>query len=136
VFIIAKKELSSLFNEKTLILALLVQLFVASFSSLLVLGLTSFYDPEALGGYSTTGVEVGIVGYEENLIGFTNRKDVSLHFYGDFQTALNAFDHGKIDAILTIPENVDVSGTDIIRLTLYLPDSDIKGTLAVLRLKA
>ena len=49
--IIARKEWNSLLLEKTLILAMIIQLLIASFSSLLVIGLASFFDPSALNSY-------------------------------------------------------------------------------------
>ena len=46
--IIAKKEFRGLFNEKTILLAVLLQLFIALFSSFLMVGLTSMYDPSSI----------------------------------------------------------------------------------------
>jgi len=59
---IAKRELQVLGREKTIVLALVIQLFVASFSGFLVVGLVSLYDPGSVEGY---GIETmpGISGY-------------------------------------------------------------------------
>ncbi len=46
--IVAKKEFRGLFNERTILLAVLLQLFIAMFSSFLMVGLTSMYDPTSL----------------------------------------------------------------------------------------
>jgi len=132
---IARKELSTLFSEKTLILALLIQLFVASFSSLLIVGLTSLYDPEALRGQTRGNAEIGVLGYQERLVSLMEEEKINIHYYNDLQRALEAFDRGRIDAILTIPDDIDPGGTEIIRLTLYLPESDIKGTFVVMQIK-
>ncbi|MCK7475083.1 MAG: ABC transporter permease subunit [Rhodopseudomonas palustris] len=53
--IIAKKEFRGLFNERTILLAVLLQLFIALFSSFLMVGLTSMYDPSSLSKYSRSG---------------------------------------------------------------------------------
>jgi len=42
---IAGRELSGLRAEKTILLAIAIQLFIAAFSSFLVVGLVSMYDP-------------------------------------------------------------------------------------------
>jgi len=47
---IALRELSTLKSEKTIVLALLIQLVIAAFSSFLVVGLVSLYDPASAGG--------------------------------------------------------------------------------------
>jgi len=57
---IAKKDLKGLFNERTLILTILLQLAIASFSSFLVVGLTSFYDPGALAEEDLAGIDIGL----------------------------------------------------------------------------
>lgn len=58
--IVARRELSVLRREKTTVLALLIQLFIAAFSSFLVVGLVSLYAPvsvrEILEGKLLTGV--------------------------------------------------------------------------------
>jgi len=43
---IAGRELSGLRAEKTILLAIAIQLFIAAFSSFLVVGLVSMYDPD------------------------------------------------------------------------------------------
>jgi len=42
---------------------------VASFSSLLVVGLTSLYDPENMSGQAANNAEIGVLSYHEKLIG-------------------------------------------------------------------
>lgn len=130
-FIIAHKEISSLLNEKSLILAMLIQLLIASFSSLLVIGLASFFDPSMLDKYHVEG-NIGVVGNGE-LIQFIE-KSIIPRYYQNLQKAMMDFNDNKIDAVLVIPP-VKASDKDIIKLVLYLPKSDIKGTLVALQLK-
>ena len=46
-FAIFKKELRAVTRESTILIAIMIQLFIASFSSALLAGLLSIYDPEA-----------------------------------------------------------------------------------------
>jgi len=131
--IIVKKELKSLMFEKTLVLAIIVQLFIASFSSLLVIGLASFFDPSALDGYNSPRSNVGIVGTGE-LKQFIVKGHVSALNYNNLSSAVTDFYRNKIDAIIVIPKEV-ANGSEIIQIMTYLPKSDIKGTFAMLQLK-
>ena len=60
--IIAKKEFRGLLNEKTILLAVLLQLFIALFSSFLMVGLTSMYDPSSLSKYSRYRYSIAYAG--------------------------------------------------------------------------
>ena len=66
--IIAKKEFSGLLSERTILLAVLLQLFVALFSSFLMVGLTSMYDPASLSQYSRFKYNVGYAGTDTDLL--------------------------------------------------------------------
>ena len=57
--VIARRDVASLSREKTIVLALFIQLFVAAFSSFLVVGLTSLYSP---GEVSANEIVVGVTG--------------------------------------------------------------------------
>ncbi len=131
--IIAEKEMFSLFHEKTLVLAIIIQLLIASFSSLLVIGLASFFDPSALGKYEGQRANVGIVG-EGELKQFIEKSSVKPYYYRDLGSALSAFNNNKIDAVVVIPSQ-ESGGNEIIQVIIYLPKSDIKGTLVTLQLK-
>lgn len=131
--LIAKKEIGSLLMEKTLVLAIIIQLLIASFSSLLVIGLASLFDPAALDRYGTEKTEIGIIGGGE-LIQFLEKSQVKPYYYGDINVALSDFNRNRIDAILVVPP-VGADSGEIIQLLLYLPKSDIKGTLVTLQLK-
>jgi len=131
--IIVKKELKSLMFEKTLVLAIIVQLFIASFSSLLVIGLASFFDPSALDRFNSPRSNVGIVGTGE-LKQFIEKGHITPMNYDNLSSAFPDFYNNKIDAIIVIPKEA-ANGSGIIQITTYLPKSDIKGTFAMLQLK-
>ncbi len=131
--IIARKEWNSLLLEKTLILAMIIQLLIASFSSLLVIGLASFFDPSALHRYDMERGKIGMVGGGE-VKQFLRENHIRPRNYSSLDSALSDFKNNTIDAVLVIPP-VASSGSEIIQLELYLPDSDIRGTFVTLQLK-
>ncbi|HEY9207259.1 MAG TPA: ABC transporter permease [Candidatus Methanoperedens sp.] len=131
--VIFKKEVRSLLNEKTLVLALIIQLMIASLSSLLVIGLASFFDPNALDKYQFERARVGIVG-EGELNRFLEKSQVKLYNYRNLASAIEDFNNYRIDAVLVIPSAASDSN-EIIEVVVYLPKSDIKGTVATLQLK-
>lgn len=57
--VIFRKELRSVLDEKTIVLAITIQLFIAAFSSFLVIGLVAMYDPASVRG---GGLKVGVAG--------------------------------------------------------------------------
>ena len=59
---IIKKELRSVRKDKTIMIAIFIQLFIASFSSVILFGLLAFYDPESLGLNTRLPTKVGIIG--------------------------------------------------------------------------
>ncbi|MDO8726438.1 MAG: ABC transporter permease [Candidatus Methanoperedens sp.] len=131
--IIARKEWKSLLLEKTLILAMIIQLLIASFSSLLVIGLASFFDPSALNKFDMERGKIGVVG-DGDLRQFLRDSHIHPRYYKDLEPALTDFNNNRIDAVLVIPPIVS-NGSEIIQLKLYLPASDIRGTLVTLQLK-
>ncbi len=131
--IIARKEWNSLLLEKTLILAMIIQLLIASFSSLLVIGLASFFDPSALHRYDMERGKIGMVGGGE-VKQFLRENHIRPLNYSSLDSALSDFNNNTIDAVLVVPPAVS-SGSEIIQLDLYLPDSDIRGTVVTMQLK-
>lgn len=125
--------MSSLYKEKTLVLAIIVQLLIASFSSLLVIGLASFFDPTALDKYNEHSAHVGIVGQGE-LRQFIQHSQVKPFYYNDVSSALDDFYKNKIDAVVVIPEQRS-NGNEIIQVLVYLPKSDIRGMFVTMQLK-
>ena len=57
---IAGREVRSLVDEKTILLAIAIQLFVAAFSSFLVVGLVSLSDPGSAG--ANVEIEAAVAG--------------------------------------------------------------------------
>ena len=68
--IIAKKEFRGLINERTILLAVLLQLFIALFSSFLMVGLTSMYDPSSLSKYSRYRYNIAYTGNDSEVLDY------------------------------------------------------------------
>ncbi|WP_323677004.1 ABC transporter permease [Halorubellus sp. PRR65] len=129
-FAIAKRELAALRSEKTIVLALLIQLFVASFSSFLVVGLVSLYDP---GAGQTYQLGVGVAGDGSDEVGAVLGDDegVVVRRYPDGGTARQAFRDREVDALLLANETVN--GTLRVRATV--PEENIRTTIAVVQIR-
>ncbi|WP_255149551.1 ABC transporter permease [Halorarius halobius] len=127
---IARRELGSLSREKTIVLALLIQLFVAAFSSFLVVGLTTLYDPGATGGGE---VEVGVTGDAagELAAAMAGRDGVDAQMYDDRSEAVDAFQRGRLDAVAVATHDDHRIGVDV-----TVPDASLRKTLVVVRMRA
>jgi ABC-type Na+ efflux pump permease subunit len=117
---IAKRELRSLRSEKTIVLALAIQLFVAAFSSFLVVGLVSLYDPAGPQGVE---LDVAVAGnasadLAESLAG---RDDVNVR---QFQT--------QSDARLSFATHRSDS---TVRVRAVVPEGSIRTTVTVVQLQ-
>jgi ABC-type Na+ efflux pump permease subunit len=130
-FTIARRELAVLRAEKTIVLALLIQVFIAAFSSFLVVGLVSLYDPGSVQGYQ---VDVALSGPEEearDLARVVGRQPGMRPVdYATEAAALTAFERGDVDAVLVVQRR---DGRTFVRATV--PDSNIETTVTVVQVR-
>ena len=129
--VLARRELRSLRAEKTIVLALLIQVFIAAFSSFLVVGLVSLYDPASVEGYQ---VDVGVVGDDSAAAELSavarETNGLDARRYDGAASARAAFDRGDLDAVV----RAERSGGRV-RVTALVPDSDVRTTLVVVKLR-
>lgn len=118
---LATRELASLRAEKTIVLALAIQLFIAAFSSFLVVGLVSLYDP------GSGSVEFAAAGDTEALVEAAEDGSWTVEEYETREDALASFESplGADAALL-----VDRSGSTA-DVTLVAPSNDLRTTLVV-----
>jgi ABC-2 type transport system permease protein len=129
---IMKRELSSVKKEKTIVLAILIQLLIASLSSVILVGLMSFYDPASIGQNSNIHVSMGIVGDANSpLVSWMREGGFHVSTFGSMEEARAAFNKGSIEAIMSIP--VWNNGTQ--NMQLYLPPSDSQDTVITMMLE-
>ncbi|WP_340819762.1 ABC transporter permease [Methanolobus sp. WCC4] len=133
---IAKKEFKELLSEKTFILAIVIQLFIASFSTFLVIGLTSFYDPGMLNNVEMESTSIAVVGLESDELYqiLQEERNVKTYLYNDFRMAYTDFFDRNVDAIIVAPAGT-AEGTGLLNVDIYLPKSEIKATVVSLQLK-
>ncbi|SHH63343.1 ABC-type Na+ efflux pump, permease component [Halobaculum gomorrense] len=125
---IARRELASLRSEKTILLALVIQLFVAAFSSFLVVGLVSLYDPGAAAGYS---VETAVAGDDTGDLALALERTDGMEprRYPTRQAAADAFADGRVDAAMLA--TATERGT--VEVRVLVPEGSVGTTLVVVR---
>jgi ABC-2 type transport system permease protein len=123
---IAQKELRDILREKSILVALLVQFFIAAFSAFLAVGLMALYDPASTQAeIRADAVYAGPGGFDEYL-----QRHANLRLsYADAESALASFSAGRVD--LVVQESI----ADTHTVTLLLPDGRIQTTLLVTQLK-
>lgn len=128
---LARRELASLRSEKTIVLALLIQLFVAAFSSFLVVGLVSLYDPGSTQGSYT--VDIAVSGNaSDDLEAIVEQGDARrATVYPSRQAALDGFTNRQVDAVL----HGTVGPSGQIEVEAVAPEGDFRTTLIVVQLK-
>ncbi|WP_396612709.1 ABC transporter permease [Haloferax sp. S1W] len=130
-FDIARRELGSLRKEKTIVLALAIQLFVAAFSSFLVVGLVSLYDP----GASNYQVDVAVTGGDEAvtdlLRAIATEDGLVGRSYPSTGAAMAAFEERRADAVLEASTGEDGR----IHVLAIAPDSGVETTAVVVRVR-
>ena len=150
---ITRKELRAIQAEKTIIFAILLQIFIAMFSSFLMVGLSAMYNPDmykSISGiqYAIGYVDAGIY-YEEDLAEeYGNFEGFELDFslsherlydlieedrefvpyQMDLETALASLQERKLAAVLYVPEP-DPTGQSALFLTLYTIQNDMQSTV-------
>lgn len=126
---IARRELATLRSEKTIVLALLIQLFIAAFSSFLVVGLVSLYDPGSVEGYETT---VGVTGdAADDLLRVVDEQPSMAGVAYDSQAAARtAFRNGEVSAVLLADRRAGR-----VFVTATVPDGSVRTTVIVVQLR-
>ncbi len=123
---VVKKELGSVIRDRTILIAVLIQLFIASFSSGLLLGMLSLYDADTILQSSGAGIKIGLVGPSGNpLEAFMLEHGLQVIPYGSLEEAKTAFYQNKLNAIILIPAGI----SNTAEIKLYLPDSDAVSSL-------
>jgi len=133
---ILKKELKAVTRERTIIIAIIIQLFIASFSSAILVGLMSLYDPEAIGLSARIRLRVGIIGERSDpLVDSLRHNQVQVVPFETPEEASEAFSEGRIEAALLIPRPDMESDRGVRQVRLFLPESEALYTLILMVLR-
>lgn len=131
-FAIVQKELSSVIRDRTILIAIAIQLFIASFSSALLIGLLSLYDPESIGEFRKLNVSVALVNMPgDPLAEFINQRGLQAYDYPSLDDAAAAFAQRKVSAILITTAREG----NTLRMRLYLPRSQARSSLILMVLQ-
>ncbi len=138
--IIARKEFRGLFNERTILLAVLLQLFIALFSSFLMVGLTSMYDPSSLSKYSRYKYNIAYAGNDSALLGYlesspdiNSPRDFRVYRM-DLSTAVAALKERKLSAVVYVPDT-SPAADEPVKITLYTLTNDLQSAIVDVKLK-
>ena len=125
---IARRELGSLSREKTIVLAVLIQVVIAGFSSFLVVGLTSLYDPDA----AADDIEVAVTGEEADalVVAAAEVEGLEATRHENGEEAREAFDRGRVDAVATARYS-----DGRIEVTASVPEDSLRKTVMVVQLR-
>lgn len=128
--VIARRELASLRSEKTIVLALAIQLFIAAFSSFLIVGLVSLYSPTAIAGVT---VDAGITGSaSDDLAAVIDDQDgIDALTYAADSDARDAFQSGRIDVLFIASHQSDGR----ITVDTLVPNGGLRTTLTVVTVR-
>lgn len=127
---IARKEFKDIFKERTIVVAVLIQVFVAGLSSFLVVGLSALADPSAIPTRTQPGVAVA--GPEDIVQNLSDAGLNAVEMDSPAQ-ALSAFTGGGADAALVV-ESDGTNGTTV-NMSLYLPDGDLRATITLVHVR-
>ena len=134
ILLIMKKDLGSLAHERTILLAILLQLFVALFSSFLMVGLPSLYAPSALARFEGVRYPVGYVGEQGDLTRLLRESRQFVVYPMDLSTAVAALKERKLAAVLYVPPTPP-DAEEPVKITLYTLQNDIQSTIVNVKLK-
>jgi ABC-type Na+ efflux pump permease subunit len=132
--IIAKKEFRGLFNERTILLAVLLQLFIALFSSFLMVGLTSMYDPSSLSQYSRYRYSVAYAGNDSQVLTYLQSSKDFRVYNMDLSTGVAALQERKLAAVVYVADTKP-DATDPVKITLYTLQNDLQSAIVDVKLK-
>jgi ABC-type Na+ efflux pump permease subunit len=135
-FAIFKKELRAVAKESTILIAIMIQLFIASFSSALLAGLLSIYDPEAKELSARLRLRIGVLGDASGpLIEFVQDHNTQVEPFATPEEAESAFQAGQIHAVIFVPETNPGDEGAVVNVRLFLPTSETLSTMILMVLQ-
>lgn len=138
-WVIAGKEFRGVFTERTILLAVVIQVIVAGFSSFLVVGLSALVDPGSFPASAQATVALGPGAMGDSLLR-EHLSEAGLGFVpaptdGD---AVAMFRQHAVDGaiVLSPPDPPNPDGTlNPVKLSVTLPEADIRTTLTLVQVK-
>jgi ABC-2 type transport system permease protein len=123
---VVKRELWTVLRDRTIVIAILIQFFIASFSSGLFLGMLQLYDVDTILRYSGGAIRIGVVQADENQLGtFIDKHGMSVVPFETLEQAEAGFHQGEAVAILDAPRQAN----GITEVRIYLPESNTMSSI-------
>ena len=123
---VVKKELTSVLRDRTIVISILIQFFIASFSSGLLLGMLSLYDADTIMRFSGGGIRIGVVGSSSNLLATRiAERGLTAVPFESLAAAQAAYFQGEVIAFVDTPQTTN----GLTEIKLYLPDSDAASSI-------
>mgnify|MGYP006283864663 CR=1 FL=1 len=129
---ILKKELRAVLEERTIMIAITIQLFIASFSSALVVGLVAFYDPNSIAQNARIAIEAGVVGDSDGVLTqLLEEANVRVTRLPSAEVAERAMKAGTVDTAVVIPGagSGGAGEATVVQGKLLLPQSESLSTM-------
>jgi ABC-2 type transport system permease protein len=118
---VVKRELWTVIRDRTIVISILIQFFIASFSSGLFLGMLQLYDVDTILRFSGGAIRIGLVNEEQNQLGaFLTGHGLTVVPFETLEQAQAGFYRGEAAAIVDTPR--DAEGRTEIRI--FLPESN------------
>lgn len=136
-WVVAQRELAGVFTERTILLAVVIQVVVAGFSSFLVVGLSALVDPSAFPSQAHAAIALDPEATQDDALRahLADAGLVILNAKSEAE-AYALFKQGEADgAIFLTPPNATATGTQPVRLSVVLPEADIRTTLTLVQVK-
>lgn len=128
--VLARRELRSLADEKTIVLALLIQLFVAAFSSFLVVGLVSMYQPGSVAGVTVDAAVTGDAA--DGLLGTLDQQPgIEGEHYDSSDAAMDAFQRGDTQVVFEAQRASDGG----VAVLTTVPEANVRTTVVVVEVR-
>ncbi len=127
---VVKKELASVLRDRTMVIALVLQLFIASFSSALLSGMLALYDPDTIARYGGANVTIGVVnqaGASDNagkLADLLRKQGLKASSYSSLEAVRQAYAQRRLQAIVVVPPE-----GELLEVSLILPQSQVEASL-------
>ena len=127
---VAGKDLRDVLRERSILASLLVQLFVAGFSTFLSVGLSGLYDPSSIDTFPRVDAAyAGPGGFDDYLVG-PGQRNLRLEHLNATE-GLARFEAGEL--ALLVEETVAADGTRTV--TLLMPEGTLQTTLLLTQAK-
>jgi ABC-type Na+ efflux pump permease subunit len=129
-----KRELRSITREKTIMFAVIVQFFIASFSSIIMVGIMAFYDPSSIGENANVHIRAGVIIDTESgvysdeynaLISNLSKGGVNVEMFSGMDYATGLLEQGRLDTVIGMTKDAD----GVVYMNLIMPELDTKQTV-------